>query len=60
MSWNTQFSEWINIVDAALVRNVGIGWEDLPDYPYADWFDDGMSPDDAAREALESEGFHVG
>jgi hypothetical protein len=56
MSWDTQFNAWLDMVDAALVRLVGIGWEDLPDQSWADWFDAGMSPSEAAREALESEG----
>lgn len=55
-----KFEEWLKKVDKALAgRTYGAisSHLDLADMPYRDWFEDGMSPEEAADEVLEEEGF---
>lgn len=49
------FDSWMACVDTALEERIGLSSDDLADYCYRDWFDGGMSPDDAAREAMNAE-----
>lgn len=45
-------------VDAHIMRVTGaFDSGDLPDQPYRAWYDDGMSPLDAAFETLIQEGY---
>jgi hypothetical protein len=53
------FDRWMNEVDRQLDRICGLSHHDLADQCYRDWFDDGVSAEEAARDALESEGFPV-
>ena len=46
------YGQWIDAVNDYLCDKVGVTTDDLPDCCYADWYDDGMSPRQAAREAL--------
>lgn len=46
------FRAWFAKVDAAVAAKVGIGVLDLPDYPYRDWYDDGVTPAAAAARAV--------
>ena len=46
--------EWMEQVDACLVRRVGVSSADLPDVPYRDLFDQGSTPEEAAEEAVEN------
>jgi len=46
------FEVWMNKVDASVSRRAGLGAYDLPDWMYRDAYDDDMSPEDAATEAL--------
>jgi hypothetical protein len=48
------FAEWMAKVDAILVRKCGLDSRDLEDWAYADAFEDGASPAEAAREALQA------
>ena len=41
-------------VDEAVLASCGASVHDLPDCPFCDWFDDGVSPREAARLALEN------
>jgi len=50
------FDLWFRDVDRWLLLRFGFGADDLPDQPWRDWYDDGLSPADAARCALEEEG----
>lgn len=46
------FDEWMAAVDAAIVVKVGLGRDDLPDCPYHDWWEDGVTPKGAATKAI--------
>lgn len=48
------FSEWIQRVDNALEAHCGLTSEDLPDYLYADAYEDGESPKKVARRAYRA------
>lgn len=54
------FKKWMNAVDVAVGGRAFVSAYDLPDQPYRDWFEDGMSPDEAAVAALEEAGFEDG
>ena len=44
------FEQWMEKVNSALP----ISSDDLPDVCYRDWYDEGMSPKAAAREAMKN------
>jgi hypothetical protein len=50
------FEEWMEFVDAMLEKKVGVGSSDLPDRPYTDWYEDGMTPGSAASKAAKDAG----
>jgi hypothetical protein len=52
-----KFEAWLKRVDAALEKRVGLSSRDLADCSYYDWFEDGISPSQAARLVLQGEGF---
>lgn len=47
------FRDWMGAVDRAVSARVGLSAADLPDCPYRDWFDDGVTPQTAARRAVK-------
>lgn len=47
------FNEWMNKVDALLVRRHGLASNDLPDWMWKDAFEDEYSPEDAVVTFLE-------
>lgn len=51
------FEDWMRQVDRAMIRISGIGYMDIGDQLWHDWYDDGVSPKEAAEDALRSEGF---
>jgi len=51
---NHAFIDWMAKVDAILVRKCGLDSRDLPDWTYADAFEDGYTPAEAARSALRA------
>lgn len=51
------FEQWMKKVNQNISEVVGLSSDDLADQPYMDWFTDGMTPMEAAMEALEAEGF---
>lgn len=51
------FEEWLEQVDSELNRQCGLSHNDLADQCWHDWYDDEMSPEEAAIECLENEGF---
>jgi hypothetical protein len=53
----SKFQSWYREVDRAISAMVGLGRDDLPDMPYRDWFDDGMSTGKAARRALDQDNY---
>lgn len=46
------FSEWMQQVDAIIWRRVGCGADDLADFCYRDWYDEGVSAAATARAAI--------
>lgn len=50
------FEDWLGYVDARLFNQVGLTHGDIADQTWRDWYDDGVAPVDAAREALVNEG----
>ncbi|MCO5193124.1 MAG: hypothetical protein M9930_07510 [Anaerolineae bacterium] len=57
MSTKTPFEQWMAAVDAAISSRTFLTSDDLADQPYRAWFDDGMSPEEAADETLSNEGW---
>jgi hypothetical protein len=48
------FETWMERVDEVVNRIAGCSYQDLPDCPYRDWYDDGMKPEVAARRAVRN------
>lgn len=51
------FESWMRQVNAELSAICGLSSDDLADQTYRDWYEDGISPEDAATMTLEDEGF---
>lgn len=51
------FEQWMQKVDSKVGAMTGLSVHDLADQPFRDWFDDGMSPREAALETLENDGY---
>lgn len=49
------FGLWLKIIDTTLAHRIGIGLFDLADAPYRDWYDDGITPTEAAGLALAAD-----
>jgi hypothetical protein len=56
----TAFKKWMAEVDVAVATRAFVSAYDLPDQPYRDWFEEGLSPDEAAALALEEAGYEDG
>jgi hypothetical protein len=56
----TAFKKWMAEVDIAVGGRAFVSVYDLPDQPYRDWFEDEMSPDEAAVAALKDAGYGDG
>jgi hypothetical protein len=54
-----RFGVWLALVDRRITRAVGIGLFDLADWNMRDAHDDGMSPREAALEALRSDDLYA-
>jgi len=48
------FEQWMDAVNRVLVRKCGLGVEDIPDFCYRDYYDDGVSAFETASEALDA------
>jgi hypothetical protein len=46
------FEEWLRAVDERVQRIAGLGLDDLPDVSLRDWYEDGFTPNAAARKAI--------
>ena len=51
------FPQWKNCVNSIIHRHTGFILNDLPDFPYADNFEAGTSPNDMSRIILDDLGF---
>lgn len=50
-----RFGLWLHLVDRQLRRKVGLTHRDLVDWTWRDAFEDGLTPREAALEALEND-----
>jgi hypothetical protein len=48
------FESWMTKVKAEIKRISGMDSDDLPDVPYNDWYEDGVSPSRAASKAIKN------
>jgi len=56
--WEDAFAAWMEKVDDALIKLCAMGHDDLPDWCYADAFEDGRNDfDKIAYEVLEDAGY---
>jgi hypothetical protein len=46
------FEQWKQAVDDQCSRMTGLSVDDLPDCPYRDWYENGITPLSAARMAI--------
>jgi hypothetical protein len=54
----TGFDTWMVRVDRAVAyATCGMSVHDLADAPFSDWWEDGITPTQAARMILAEEGF---
>ena len=49
------FALWLALVDRRVMLRVGVGIFDLADAPLADYFEDGISPREAAGLVIEAD-----
>jgi hypothetical protein len=50
-----RFEVWLKALDGICQTEMGISYKDLPDQHFRDWFDDGLSPEDAYYQMIENE-----
>lgn len=51
------FESWMAGVDKAVLKKAFVSVHDLADMPFRDWYEDGITPSQAARLTLAEEGF---
>lgn len=51
------FKQWMKEVNREVISQAGVSVHDLGDQPFSDWYESGMTPQEAAYEALVDEGF---
>jgi hypothetical protein len=49
------FKSWMADVDRELESLCGLSSDDLADQCYMDWYEDGLSANEAAQEALDNQ-----
>ena len=47
------FNLWMKQVEQKLLNTIGLSHLDLPDFPFRDWFDDGISVSEAVGAVLD-------
>lgn len=63
MGWgdkSTDFSLFMGAVNFRVEELCGMSLEDLTDFPFADYFEDGANPEDVADDLLADQGFDFG
>lgn len=48
------FDTWLARIDGHLAKVCGMGHDDLPDCPYRDWFEAGVTPYVAAKRVIRN------
>ncbi len=59
MTEKQTFVQWKARVNVCVIARAGVCTDDLPDVPYYDWFEDGISPQEATEMVLEESGFPI-
>lgn len=57
LTWQKGFNQWMAEVDRVLLKRSGFTSDCLADQTYADWYEDGITPAEAAELTLADEGF---
>lgn len=52
----TAFGEWMEEMDRACEVDLGVALLDLPDQPFRDWYDCGLTTAEAMKALREREG----
>jgi hypothetical protein len=52
MKTKQTFEQWMAKVNRAVEHLSSMSTDDMADCPYRDWYDDGMTPETAARKAI--------
>lgn len=47
------FHQWMAIVENIVWKTVDCSVRDLPDCLFRDWYEDGLTPDEAAERAIK-------
>ena len=55
VTYAATFKEWLDAVDRHLVTQIGLTHQCLTDMTWRDWYDDDLSPDEAAGLAIDTE-----
>jgi hypothetical protein len=50
------FAAWLMGLEATCCRTLGLSFTDLPDQPFRDWHESGMTPAEALAELARAEG----
>ncbi|MCJ7586092.1 MAG: hypothetical protein MUO30_15175 [Anaerolineales bacterium] len=50
-----RFEAWLKALDEICQTEMGISYKDLSDQHFRDWFEDGLSPEDAYYQMMENE-----
>jgi hypothetical protein len=53
------FESWMRAVDAILTHRIGLSHDDLPDQCWRNWFENDLTPAQAAQECLDNEGIDL-
>jgi len=54
---DVRFALYLHLVDRRVQGAIGLGYEDLPDYPFYDEYEAGTPPREVAHSLLEENGY---
>lgn len=54
-SGDLRFALYLYMVDAVMIRRIGLSHNDLADYLWRDTYDNGTTPQEAVQECLEND-----
>lgn len=55
MDDESDFQDWMKKVDQEVAKSCGLSVYDLPDCPFRDWYNFGISPRQAAKRAIKED-----
>ncbi len=50
-----RFEAWLIALDDICLDEMGVSYKDLPDQLFKDWFEEGLTPEDAYYRLMENE-----